>query len=86
MLISVQIVDLMEARPGMRDDEFADDILDRKRREMRPHRSSEVVNYPPKYTAEPVNPSFGIAEPVDRFRASGRGKDKMAVPPRQRLE
>jgi hypothetical protein len=38
VLIGVQIIDLMKAWLGVRDDEFADEILDGKRRKMRPHR------------------------------------------------
>jgi len=38
VLIGVQIIDLMKAWLGVRDDEFADEILDGKRRKMCPHR------------------------------------------------
>ena len=45
VLVTVPIVDLVQPRPGVRDDQLAHQILHRQRRQMRPHGAAEIVQH-----------------------------------------
>jgi len=74
-------------RAGMGDDELANEILNGKRRQVRPHRPAQVMDYPARDAAQLVDARLCLRKAVDRLLASGRREDvPAAVPARQRLE
>ena len=68
----------------MRDDEFANQVLHRQRREMRAHGPAQIVDLPILDTAQPIDPRLRFREAVDGlFAGRGREQEPAGREPRQ---